>query len=376
MAKAVYIHIPFCRSICSYCDFCKFYYNKKWVKDYLRALRAEVAAKYKGEEITSLYIGGGTPSALDISELKELFNIISSFKVGPEANFEFTIECNSEDLNVDKLKLFKKSGVNRLSIGVQTFNESLLEKLNRKLNLDNIKLAFDYFSNISFDLMYALPGETIEDLKSDVEMAISLNPSHISVYALIIEPNTALYISGVEEIDDSLQRDMYDYVCSTLGNNSARYNHYEISNFARKGCESQHNLVYWNNEEYYGFGLGASGYLDGIRYDNTKSINKYSDFWTSSGGGNVSPIICSEKIDLNRKLEDEFMLGLRKVPGINKKRFYEKYRFETTDIDLVSLLIEKGELVESETHVMINPKYIYVSNGIIEKFIDTDLLIH
>lgn len=363
MINAVYIHIPFCTQICTYCDFCKFIYNEKWIKEYLRALKKEIKQRYKNEKISSIYIGGGTPSALKIEDLKELFEIISSFNLND--NVEFTIECNTEDLTKEKLELFRKNDVNRLSIGIQTFNKKMLEKLNRKLNLNNLKLAFEMFDNINLDLMYALPNQNIEDLKKDISEVLKFRPKHISFYSLILEENTILYINKIKEIDDDIQREMYEYICDEL--NVHGYNHYEISNFAKDGYESKHNLVYWNNENYYGFGLGAFGYINNIRYENTRSINKYLN-------GNY--ILEKEVIDLNRKLEDEFMLGFRKINGINKKNFYEKYKIDIKNIEIVKDLLIKNILSETTENIFINKKYIYVSNEILEKFINSDLLVH
>ena len=363
MAKAVYIHIPFCNQICTYCDFCKFYYNKKWVKEYFEALKREIKKTYKGEKITTLYVGGGTPSALDVSELKELFQIISSFNLSNA--IEFTFECNSEDLTEEKLKILKKYKVNRLSIGVQTFNKTMLKTLNRKISLNNLKKAFTMFDNINLDLMYALPNQSLKDLKKDIDAALKLNPTHISLYSLIIEPNTVLYIKNQEELDENIQKHMYDCLCEKLSYNG--YFHYEISNFCKSGYESKHNLTYWNNDEYYGFGLGAAGYINGIRYENTRSIKKYID-------GDF--ILNKEKINKQRCMEDEFMLGFRKINGINKIDFNKKFNTHVTDIKIVNELIEKGYLKENEKQLFINPDYIYVSNEIIEKFIDCDLPVH
>jgi len=363
MIKTVYIHIPFCTHICTYCDFCKVLYNEKWIKEYLRALKKEIHKKYKGEKISSIYIGGGTPSALEIEDLKELFDIISSFNLNKK--IEFTIECNTEDLTKEKLELFKKNNINRLSIGIQTFDEKHLKTLNRSLNLNNLKLAFEMFDNINLDLMYALPNQKLCELKEDIKKVLELKPKHISLYSLIIEENTVLYINKTKEVEDEIQRKMYDYICKIF--KEYGYNHYEISNFAKTDYESKHNLVYWNNEKYYGFGLGASGYIENIRYENTRNFNKYID-------GNY--VLDEENIDLNRKIEDEFMLGLRKVNGINKKDFYKKYNFDIKNIEIVKNLLDKKVLFETKENVFINPKYIYVSNEILEKFINYDLLVH
>lgn len=360
--KSVYIHIPFCSSICSYCDFSKFYYNEDWVNQYLEALNNEIDLNYKGEVLNTLYIGGGTPSCLNIEQLTKLFNIIKRFNLSTKV--EFTFECNVENINKEKLEFLYKKGVNRLSIGVQTFNNDLLKILNRHHTkeevIEKINLAKSIgFNNINVDLIYAIPKEDMNILKNDLDLFLSLNINHISTYSLIIEPNTKLYIDKFKNIDEDLDYEMYKYICTKLKKNG--YNHYEISNFAKDGYESYHNLTYWNNEEYYGFGLGASGYVNGIRYDNTKSLNKYL---------NKNYIYESHKLELKETMENEFILGLRKVKGINKKFFQDKYNINIKDINHVKKLITDGKLLEDKDNIYINPKYLYTSNDILIEFLN------
>ena len=360
--KSVYIHIPFCSSICSYCDFSKFYYNEDWVNQYLEALNNEIDLNYKGEVLNTLYIGGGTPSCLNIEQLTKLFNIIKKFNLSTKV--EFTFECNVENINKEKLEFLYKKGVNRLSIGVQTFNNDLLKILNRHHTkeevIEKINLAKSIgFNNINVDLIYAIPKEDMNILKNDLDLFLSLNINHISTYSLIIEPNTKLYIDKFKNIDEDLDYEMYKYICTKLKKNG--YNHYEISNFAKDGYESSHNLTYWNNEEYYGFGLGASGYVNGIRYDNTKNLNKYL---------NKNYIYESHELELKETIENEFILGLRKVKGINKKIFQDKYNINIKDINHVKKLITDGKLLEDEDNIYINPKYLYTSNDILIEFLN------
>lgn len=360
--KSVYIHIPFCSSICSYCDFSKFYYNEVWVNQYLEALNNEIDLNYKGEVLNTLYIGGGTPSCLNIEQLTKLFNIIKKFNLSTKV--EFTFECNVENINKEKLEFLYKKGVNRLSIGVQTFNNDLLKILNRhhtkKEVIEKINLAKSIgFNNINVDLIYAIPKEDMNILKNDLDLFLSLNINHISTYSLIIEPNTKLYIDKFKNIDEDLDYEMYKYICTKLKKNG--YNHYEISNFAKDGYESSHNLTYWNNEEYYGFGLGASGYVNGVRYDNTKNLNKYL---------NKNYIYESHELELKETIENEFILGLRKVKGINKKIFQDKYNINIKDINHVKKLITDGKLLEDEDNIYINPKYLYTSNDILIEFLN------
>ena len=359
--KSVYIHIPFCDTICSYCDFSKFFKNEEWILKYLDALDKEISDRYKGEVIETLYIGGGTPSCLNIKQLQQLFKILD--KINKSKHLEFTFECNIESINYDKLKLLYENGVNRLSIGVQTFNTKYLKYLNRNHTKEDvikkIKIAKNIgFKNINIDLIYAIKDESLDDLNNDLDEFLKLDISHISTYSLIIEPNTILSIKGEDSIDEELDFNMYKLICNKLKTNG--YNHYEISNFSKLGYESRHNLTYWNNEEYYGFGLGASGYIDSVRYDNTKNFNKYL---------NKEYISNSHKLDINEKIENEFILGLRKINGISKENFKLKYNKSIKEIKAVNELIKRGKLLEDEKNIYINPNYIYVSNDILIEFI-------
>lgn len=356
---SIYIHIPFCDNICSYCDFCKVFYNSKLVDSYLNALRNEIDFYYNGEVINTVYIGGGTPSCLSLEQLKVLFSIIGIFNLSDCC--EFTFECNIESIDYDKLKFLYDNGVNRLSIGVQTFNEKFLKLLNRGHTCEEvvskISLAKEIgFNNINIDLIYAIPGESLDDLNYDIDMFLSLGINHISTYSLILEEHTKLYVDGVSNISEDLDRNMYELICTRLSSNG--FNHYEISNFSKEGFESKHNLVYWNNLNYYGFGCGASGYIGNVRYDNTRSLNKYI-----SGNYRLS----EDVLDRNVIIENEFILGLRKINGINICDFNRKYGNIFNDV--VNKLIKEGKLINDGVNVFINSDYIYVSNSILVDFI-------
>lgn len=356
---SIYIHIPFCFRICSYCDFPKVLKNDNWIDKYLIFLEKEIKQNYKGEIVNTLYIGGGTPTSLSINQLKKLFNIIKIFNM---KDSEITIEANSEDLSMEKLLLLKEN-VNRLSIGIETFNKKTLKELNRNINIKNIKNAFTHFKNINIDLMYGFKSQKIEDLKKDLDIIISLNPAHISTYSLIIEPNTLLHINNYKRLDDDLDRKMYDYIDAYLEENG--YNHYEVSNFCKKNYASSHNLTYWNNENYYGFGLGAGGYIDNIRYENTRNLNDYLK---------GKYVLNKHKLDLNEQIQNEFILGLRKLKGINKHIFKQKYNINIKSIKEVKELLKQGLLNENENNIFIDKKYIYISNEILLKFIDLKVI--
>ena len=360
LIKAMYIHIPFCSSICSYCDFCKMFYNEKMVNDYLKELKKEFLFNYKEEVISTIYIGGGTPSSLKMYQLEKLFEIIDEVNVSKD--LEFTVEVNVCDITEELLIFLKENKVNRLSIGVESINQKHLLFLNRFHTKDEVmskfKLARKYFSNINIDLMYAFPNQSVDELMEDLSFVVSLNPEHISIYSLMIEEHTKLYIEKVEPIDSSLDSKMYYEIIKHLENSG--YNHYEISNFSKVGFESRHNLVYWNNQEYYGFGLGASGYVNGYRYTNTRSISNYLK---------GKYIVENELVNNEMKMEYEMILGLRKMKGVSISEFFSKYNFNIYEIFDIMDLVNKKLLTVEDGYVFIPFDKIYISNSILINFI-------
>ena len=357
--KSAYIHIPFCNTICSYCDFCKVYYKNNLIDSYLDSLDIEINKYYKGEILDTIYIGGGTPSCLSIDKLNRLFGIIDKLKKSD--NLEFTFECNLEDINEELLILLKKRGVNRLSIGVESFNKDILKILNRCSDIDifsKMDMSKKYFNNINIDLMYAIPNENLDILSKDIDLLLKLDVPHISTYSLIIEKNTVMHNNNFKNIDDEMDYEMYRLIIDKLSRNC--YHHYEISNFSKTGYESKHNLTYWNNEYYYGFGVGASGYIDNIRYDNTRSITKYIS-------GNYR--LDSNKLSYNETVENAFILGFRKIDGINIKDFENRYGFNPKNIDIVKKLVRENKLEINEYNIKINNDYIYTSNDILCEFL-------
>ncbi len=360
---AVYIHIPFCKEICAYCDFCKVYYNKKYVNKYLDALEKEIKSNYKGEVITSLYIGGGTPSSLSVDELKKLFGILKIFKLSKEC--EITMEVNVDSLSLGKIKLLKEFGVNRVSLGVETINSKLQDVLERRTNKDRViscisNLRSVGITNINVDLIYAIEGESLDDLKKDLNFILSLDVPHVSTYSLIIEDNTKLKIKGIKNIDKSLDREMYDMISKILKEND--YIHYEVSNFAKNNYQSKHNLKYWNNLHYYGFGVGASGYLDNIRYTNTRSITNYIE------GKNV---LDKEILTIKDKIFYEIMLGFRTNIGVDKVEFKKKYNVNIDELFNYKELVKDKVLDEDCRYLRVREEYFYVLDDVILRFIDT-----
>ena len=356
----IYIHIPFCDCICSYCDFCKILYNNKYIDNYLDNLEKEIRYRYKNELIKSIYIGGGTPSSLSYQELERLFNIIKIFKL--DNNYEFTIECNVNNLDINKIKLFKDNGVNRVSLGVQSFNKEILTILNRSHTYKEVynvinNLKNNNINNINIDLIYGV-NDNIDIVKKDIDYFLSLDIPHISCYSLIIEDNTLLKINNYQNIDEDIEYEMYKYIENKLTSNG--YIHYEISNYAKEGYSSIHNINYWDNGSYYGFGLGSVSYIDNYRISNTKNISKYNK------GIFVSN---REYEDINTNMSNDMILGLRKIKGVSISKFYNKYKKDIREVFDIDDLINNKILIIDNDNMYIDSKYIYLSNQVLIRFI-------
>ena len=365
MIKNCYIHIPFCNNICSYCDFCKVYYDKKFINKYLDNLEKEINSIYKGEVLDTIYIGGGTPSSLDLDELERLFTILN--KLNKSKDIEYTIENNFESITKDKLLLYKKYGINRLSFGIESINKNNLLFLERELDLDKVKEIIKYakeigFNNINVDLIYALPNEDLEVLEKDIDFILSLDIEHISTYSLIIEDNTKLSINKTKSTPEELDNEMYKFICNRLRDNN--YIHYEISNFSKEGYFSRHNLCYWNNNFYYGFGVGASSYIGNNRITNTKSITKYLE------GKYLFEI---EELNVKDKIFYEIILNLRKKDGIDLNLFEEKYSHKLIDLYDYTSLVKDKLLIEDNNHLFIEEDKWYISNEIIIKLLGCEI---
>ena len=356
----IYIHIPFCSTICTYCDFPKLLYNKKYINTYLDNLEEEINKRYKNEPVKSIFIGGGTPTSLDYNELKRLLEITNKFN--KESNIEFTIESNIESLNKEKIQLLSSYKVNRVSLGVQTFNDNNLKILNRHHNKEDVfnvvsLLKKENFNNISIDLIYGIDNN-IETLKKDIDYFLSLDINHISCYSLIIEDNTLLKINNKEYIDEDIEYSMYKYIEKTLTNNN--YIHYEVSNYAKEGYASIHNLNYWHNGPYYGFGLGAVSYLNNERITNTKNLTKYLN------KNYIDNII---KEDEQTIISNTIILSLRTLKGLNLIEFKNKFNKDLQDIYDIDTLLKEKKLIIKDNYLSISKEYIYLSNEILLTFI-------
>ncbi len=359
--KAIYIHIPFCNTICSYCDFCKMFYNKNLVDSYSKELANEIKESYKEGEIATIYIGGGTPTCISVEQLSFLFSLLKDIKL--TTNYEFTIEANVESLTEEKIKLLKNNRVNRISIGVETFNENYQKTINRKTSYEalkeKVKLLREHgISNINLDLMYGFQNETVDILAKDIDNLLTLAVPHISIYSLILEEHTKLQLNNYQRLDEDKDQELYKFIEEKL--NNAGYKHYEISNYAKEGYESRHDLVYWNNEEYYGFGLSAASYYNNIRKTNTRSITNYL-----KGKREIE----SEKLTLKDKMDYELILGLRLEEGLSLEKFANKYNSQLNEIYNYQYLIDKGVLKITKGKLSVNKEYRYVLNEILSEIL-------
>ena len=368
---SAYVHIPFCTQICYYCDFSKVFIKNQPVDSYLEHLIEEYDS-YDIKKLRTLYIGGGTPTALSASQLAFLLEKLTD-KLDLSYLEELTIEANPGDLDQEKIAVLKDSPVNRVSLGVQTFNDRMLKQIGRSHlekdiyeNIANLKKAG--FDNISIDLIYALPKQTMEDVKINVAKAIALDIPHMSLYSLILENHT-VFMNRMRRgklplPKEDLEAEMFEYIISEL--EKAGFEHYEISNFSKPGFESRHNLMYWDNAEYYGIGAGASGYVDGVRYKNHGPIRHYLQA-VEAGNARVQ----EEELTLHEKMEEEMFLGLRKKSGVSKKRFEEKFglSFEDQYGAVVTELTEQGLLVPDRDIVRMTKKGLFLGDTVAEKFI-------
>lgn len=377
MVRGVYIHIPFCHQICNYCDFNKVFFHNQPVDEYIEAVGKEIAMAVNNmpeqfENIETIYLGGGTPTALSPNQIRRLLELIAK-----HLNIdviEFTAEANPDELTIEKLRALKNGGVNRLSLGVQSFDQQLLQKLGRTHTNDDVYKAIDNaiavgFQNINIDLMYGLPGQSIELWEDTLEKALLLNLPHYSAYSLIVEPKTIFYIQfskGMLHLPPEEQEaKMYDLLMERMEDSGL--SQYEISNFAKEGFQSLHNKIYWDNDEYAGFGAGAHGYMNGIRYSNYGPIKKYLQ---SIHMGQL-PILHRHQVSINEKCEEEMFLGLRKNEGVSYQQFEKKIGFSLNEKygEIISKLMDDGLVMEEEGRVKLTRKGRFLGNEVFQQFL-------
>ena len=368
---SAYVHIPFCTQICYYCDFSKVFIKNQPVDSYLEHLLQEFHS-YDIHKLRTLYIGGGTPTALSASQLEVLLEGLTK-NLDLSMSEESTIEANPGDLNADKIAILQNSAVNRVSLGVQTFDDKMLKKIGRSHtekdiyeNIDRLKLAG--FDNISIDLIYALPGQTMDQVKDNVAKAIALDIPHMSLYSLILENHT-VFMNRMRRgklplPKEELEAEMFEYIIAEL--ERAGFEHYEISNFSKSGFESRHNLMYWDNAEYYGIGAGASGYVDGVRYKNHGPIRHYLKA-VEEGSARIN----EEHLSQREQMEEEMFLGLRKKSGVSMARFEEKFgrSFQELYGDTVKDLIQQGLMQVEGDRVRMTKRGLFLGDTVAERFI-------
>jgi len=373
---SAYIHIPFCEHICFYCDFNKVFIEGQPVDEYIEALIKEIRLtkeRYPSDMTETIYIGGGTPTSLSAQQLDRLLSgIKETLPFNPTD--EFTVEANPGDLTMDKIKVLQNYDVNRLSMGVQTFDDRLLKKIGRKHSAQDVfdtmsLLEKADFSNVSIDLIYALPNQTMESFEDTLDKAIALDLPHYSMYSLILENKTMFYnwarqgrlhLPGID-----VEGDMFERAIERM--TRAGKHQYEVSNFAVPGKESRHNLVYWNNEHYYGLGAGASGYLGNIRYKNHGPIQHYL---APLREGKL-PTIKTESLTIKHQMEEEMFLGLRKKEGVSLENFERKFNQSYDKIygQITKELIQDGMLQARNNYVSLTDKGLILGNDVFEKFL-------
>lgn len=356
MVNSIYIHIPFCNRKCSYCDFYILTNMSNMYEKYVDYLVKEIGLypKYKYDTI---YFGGGTPSVLSVSQIKKILSSLSY-----DENTEITLELNPTNMDYDKLKELRELGINRLSIGMQSFNDDILTLMNREHNSsDSIKTYYDAvkagFDNISIDLIFAVPGQTMEDLEKDLEKIMQLNPEHISIYSLIWEEGSRfsklLSQKKIEKLDEDIEANMFMYVMDSLIKQG--YEHYEISSFCKNKKYGRHNMKYWSNEEFIGVGISASSFYNKKRYEKERKLVAYY----KKIDENIIPI--NEKTVENVSEKDlrelEYILGLRRLnQGI---RYYEENK------EKIDKLINKGLIEKKDDRIYLTKNGILLGDSVI-----------
>jgi len=370
----LYIHIPFCDHICSYCDFYKKVAKKEQINKYIIYLEKELILKKEYlNNINIIYIGGGTPSSIGLDNLNLLFNILKKY-INFNNLIEFSIECNPKDINYDLIQLFNKNKVNRISLGIQTLNNRKLKLLNRnhtkKDVLNCLKLLKKLeFNNINADLMYGLPNDSFYLIKKDLKTFKKYNLTHISCYSLILEEKTILYnkyLKGDFKLfDEDKEAVLYYKIQKYLNKN--KYNQYELSNFCNDKYECLYNLNTWNNNHYLGIGTSASYYIDNKRYTNIKNTDKYF----ACLDNNYIEYFEEEVLTNDDLMYEEIMLGLRKTQGINIKNFNKKYNCDIfKKYPNINYLINNKLITYKDNYFFIPNNKLYISNTIINKILD------
>jgi len=366
--KAAYVHIPFCSHICYYCDFAKVLMTGQPVEAYIDELLKEYDS-YGISSLQTLYIGGGTPSVLPADQLEKLLTHLTK-NLDLEELEEFTVEANPSDLTDEVLTVLAQSPVNRISLGVQSFDDKLLKKIGRTHTEAQVyssieRLRAAGFENITIDLIYGLPNQTMEMVERDVQKFLALDLPHVALYSLILEDHTVFMNrqrrGRLRLPSDDRNADMYEYIIETL--TAKGYSHYEVSNFGKIGYESKHNMTYWDNAEYYGVGAGASGYLEGIRYKNHGPVHHYLR--------EENKRVNEEVLTRKQRIEEEMFLGLRKKNGVSIERFHKKFGQTLEEVygTIIEELAFQKMLFEADGRIQMTEKGFELGNEVFERFL-------
>lgn len=376
----IYIHIPFCKKKCYYCDFISYCDKNELIDKYIECLKKEIinfSQKYKDVyDITTIYIGGGTPSSINEKYIKNIIDTINNNIVNIKKIKEITIEVNPGTITKEKIEQYKMARINRISIGLQSTNNKLLEEIGRIHDFDEFLETYNMarkvgFKNINVDLMLGLPNQTIKDLSNSVDKIIQLNPEHISIYSLILEENTVLF-NLIEQgklilPTDEVERNMYWYIKNKL--ELSGYKHYEISNFAKEGYESKHNWNCWEQKQYVGFGVAAHSYLKDKRFSNIENLEQYIN--NIENDNLEKNYILHENQNIYDKKKEYMLLGLRKIDGVSIQKF--KNKFDDNPIYLfrkeLKKLIEEDLLEIDGDDIRLTNKGLDLANVVWEEFV-------
>lgn len=362
-AKSLYIHIPFCAQKCLYCDFVSFAGKVSLINDYIEALVKELDY-YKAYTFDTVYIGGGTPTFLNVKNLKRLGEGIKKLQLTNDV--EFSAEANPGTFSMEKLECLKEMGVNRLSIGLQSFDNNTLKLLGRIHTAEDFHESYNLarmagFNNINIDLMFGLPKQSFEIFRDTLEKVVALGPEHISSYSLIVEENTVFYdkyLHGEGLPSEELEREMYKFATEYLKSNG--YNQYEISNFARENKECKHNIVYWTMKDYIGCGLNSSSYINNKRIENIDNINKYNHAVNIG----KKPIKHTHYNSIKDNMEEFMFMGLRMIKGISKSEFNKKFNTNIYDIygKVFKKYISLSYLIDQGDYIRLSFEGLQISN--------------
>lgn len=374
MGISLYVHIPFCYKKCPYCSFVSYDRLLHLREDYIKTLVKQIALSREQKTVKSIYVGGGTPSTLNIKQIEKILKQINkNFKLNK--NIEITMEINpSKNIKKDYLKSLKEIGINRLSVGVQSLNDKILRFLGRIHSADDVRYVLNYIKEIGFnfnvDLLYAVPTQTLELWMDTLKEILSFYPHHVSAYSLSIEENTPFFKmkeeGKIREVTEKDTIEMYKQGVKMLKNTG--YVHYEISNFSLPNFECIHNLTYWNGAEFMGFGVSASSFINNCRIKNETDIYKYMERIEH----NKKPFTYVKKLSREREIREAFILGLRKIEGINIEKFNEKYKIYIKEFFNKTLdkMIENRLLVEKNGFIHLsNIDAILISNEIFSEFL-------